>query len=145
MVETSRVGVILGIGSVGYDENLHIFIQSAACPETIPLIAVNLVERLFELNSSSLQFYMHQRQTIDEYGYIVADIVVSLLLFVLVNDLEVVVMNVLLVNQVDVLGLAIVSFEDLNMVFLYLGCLGFNTFVLFRSCSLIWLKRVELE
>ena len=110
MVEACGVGVILGIGSVGYDEDLHIFIQSASCPETIPLIAVNLVERLFKLNPSSFQLYMHKRQTIDEYGHIVAGIAVSLLLFVLVDDLEVVVMNVLLVNQVDVLGLASVSF-----------------------------------
>lgn len=53
---------------------------------------------------------MHKRQSIDEYGHIVAGIVVSLLLFVLVNDLKVVVMNILLVNQVDVLGFASVSF-----------------------------------
>ena len=39
-------------------------------------------------------------------------------------------MNILLVYQVDVLGLASIPFEDLDMVFLYLGCLGFNTFVL---------------
>ena len=39
-------------------------------------------------------------------------------------------MDISLVNQVDVLGLAIISFEDLDMVFLYLGGLGFNTLVL---------------
>ena len=39
-------------------------------------------------------------------------------------------MNVLLVNQVDVLGLASISFKDLDMVFLYLGSLCFNAFVL---------------
>ena len=110
MVEACRVGVILGVGSVGYDENLHILIQSAACPKTISLIAVNLVERLFELDTSPLQFYMHKRQSIDQYGYIVAGIMVSLLLLVLVDDLEVVVMYISLVNQVDVLGLARVSF-----------------------------------
>ena len=130
MVEACGVGVILGIGSVGYDENLHILIQSAACPETISLIAVNLVERLFELNTSSLQLYMHKRQTIDENRYIVASIVVALLLLVLVDDLEVVVVYVSLVNQVDVLGLARISFEDLDMVFLYLGGLCLNAFVL---------------
>ena len=89
-----------------------------------------MVECLFELNASSFQFYMHKRQSIDEYRYIVASIVVSLLLFVLVYDLKVVVMDVLLVNQVDVLRFTSVSFEDLDMVFLYLGCLGFNAFVL---------------
>ena len=110
MVEACRVGVILGIGSVGNDENLNIFVQSATCPKTIPLIAVNLVERLFELDTSTLQLDMHKRQTIDKYGHIVAGIVVSLLLLVLVDDLEVVVMDVFLVNKVDVLGLAGVSF-----------------------------------
>ena len=130
MVEACGVRVILGVGAVRDNEYLHIFIQSAARPKTISLIAVNLVERLFELNASSLQFYMHKRQTIDENGNIVAGIVVSLLLLVLVDYLEVVVMDVLLVNQVDVLALASISFEDLDMVFLYLGGLGFNAFVL---------------
>ena len=74
MVETCGVGVILGVGSVGYDEYLNIFIQPAASPKTIPLIAVNLVERFFELNTSSLQLYMYKRQTIDEYGHIVSGI-----------------------------------------------------------------------
>ena len=110
MVEAGGIRVILCVGSVGYDENLHILIQSAACPKTIPLIAVNLVERLFELNPSSFQFYMHKRQSIDEYGHIVANIVISLLLFVLVDNLEIVVVNVSLVYQIDVLGLARVSF-----------------------------------
>ena len=87
MVEAGGIRVILCVSSVGYDENLHIFIQSAACPETISLIAVNLVERLFELDTSPLQFYMHKRQSIDEYGNIVAGVVVSLLLLVLVDDL----------------------------------------------------------
>ena len=130
MVEACGVGVILGVGSVGYDENLHILIETTAYPETIPLIAVYLVECLFELNTSSLQLYMHKWQSIDEYRHIVAGIVVSLLLFVLVYDLKVVVMDILLVNQVDILGLTSISFEDLDMVFLYLGSLGFNTFVL---------------
>ena len=124
MVEAGGVRVIFGIGAVGNDENLNIFIQPAACPKTIPLIAVNLVERLFELNASSLQLYMHKRQTIDENGNIIASIVISLFLFILVNDLEVVVMNILLVNQVDILCFASVSFEDLDMVFLYLGSLS---------------------
>ena len=73
---------------------------------------------------------MHKRQTINENGNIVAGIVISLLLLVLVDDLEVVVMNISLVYQVDILGLASISFEDLYMVFLYLGGLCFNAFVL---------------
>ena len=41
---------------------------------------------------------MHKRQTIDKYGNIVAGIVVSLLFFVLVDDLKVVIMDIPLVN-----------------------------------------------
>ena len=72
---------------------------------------------------------MHKWQSIDEYGDIIASIVVALLLFVLVDYLEVVVVNVSLVNEVDILGLARISFEDLDMVFLYLGGLCLNAFV----------------
>ena len=38
---------------------------------------------------------------------------------VLVDDLQAVVVDVLLVDQVDVLGAAVVALEDLNVVFLH--------------------------
>ena len=45
-IVASAVGVVLGICAVGDYENLRILVQTAASPERIPLIAVDLVERL---------------------------------------------------------------------------------------------------
>ena len=45
-IVAGAVGVVLGICAVGDHENLHILVQTAARPERIPLIAVDLVERL---------------------------------------------------------------------------------------------------
>lgn len=39
-------------------------------------------------------------------------------------------MDIVLVNEFDVLAFAGVSFKDLDIVFLYLGCLGYNIIVL---------------
>lgn len=39
-------------------------------------------------------------------------------------------MDIVLVNEFDVLAFAGVSFKDLDIVILYLGCLGYNIIVL---------------
>lgn len=39
-------------------------------------------------------------------------------------------MDIVLVNEFDVLAFASISFEDLDIVILYLGCLGYNVIVL---------------
>ena len=51
-------------------------------------------------------------------------------LHILVDDLDKVVVDVGLVNQVDVLALPCIPFEDLDVVLLYLGCLGYNIIIL---------------
>ena len=53
VVDSGGVGVILGVGSIGDDKHLHIFIKATPCPETVPLVSVYLVEGLFELNTPS--------------------------------------------------------------------------------------------
>ena len=45
-IVAGAVGVVLGIRAIGDHKNLHILVQAAARPERIPLIAVDLVERL---------------------------------------------------------------------------------------------------
>ena len=59
MTLAGRVAVILGIGSVRDDEQLHILEQSAARPETLALVAVDLIERLLDIDAATLQFDMH--------------------------------------------------------------------------------------
>ena len=61
---------------------------------------------------------MHQWQTVDEDGDVVAGVVGACLDDVLVGDLQTVVVDVLLVDEPDVLGLAVVPDEGLDVVLL---------------------------
>ena len=130
MVRPGGVGVVLGVGSIGDDKHLHIFIKATPCPETVPLVSVYLVEGLFELDTPSFELHMYQGKTIDQDGDIISGVMGSILLLILVDDLDKVVVDVGLVNQIDVLALTSVPFENLDIVLLYLGCLGYNIIIL---------------
>ena len=73
---------------------------------------------------------MYQGKTIDKDGDIISGVMCPTLLYILVDDLDKVVVDVGLVNQVDVLALTSVPFENLDIVLLYLGCLGYNIIIL---------------
>ena len=83
-----RIAVILGVGSVRYDEQLYIFEQPAACPETLPLVTVDLVESLPDVDAAAFQFDMHQRQTVYQYGNVVTIGTCTVVHLVLVDDLQ---------------------------------------------------------
>ena len=121
MVEAGGVGVIFRVRAIGDDENLHELIQPAGCPEAIPLIAVNLVERLPNGHTAAFQLNVNQRQTIDQHRHIIAIIMRSALLGgdgVLMDDLQAVVVNALFVDELDVLALSAVPAKHLHIVLL---------------------------
>ena len=120
-VISSGVGVILGVGAVGDDENLHILKEAAPRPEGVPLIAVDLVKGLPDGHAPALELDMYQRQAIDQNGHVVAVVMprpLRLAYRILVDDLETVVMDVFLVNEGDILGGAVVPPEHLHKVLL---------------------------
>jgi len=133
VIGAGRVGVVLGVGAIADDENLHILIQATSSPEAVSLISVYLVERLFELDAPSFEFDMNQGQTIDQNGNIISGVVAPLFLLILVDDLKKVVVDVPLVYQIDVLALASVAPKHLNVVFLYLGGFGFDAIIFVRE------------
>ena len=53
-VEAGGVGVVLGVGAVGDDEDLHILKKAAPRPERVPLVTVDLVKRLSNGNTPTL-------------------------------------------------------------------------------------------
>ena len=53
-IDTGSIRVILSQRTVGDNENLHIFEESAACPEGITLVTLNLVERFTDRHSPAL-------------------------------------------------------------------------------------------
>ena len=131
-IVAGAVGVVLGICAVGDHKNLHILVQTTARPERIPLIAVDLVERLPDGHPAPLQFHMNQRKAVDQNRHIVAVIMpcaVCLLHFILVDDLQAVVVDVLLVDQRDIFGAAIIPVQHLYIVFLNLSGLFGNMLV----------------
>ena len=54
VVKSRGIRVIFRIRSVGNHENLHVFVKSAGSPKTVALIAVDLIERLFNGNTTPL-------------------------------------------------------------------------------------------
>ena len=131
-IVAGAVGVVLGICAVGDHKNLHILVQTTARPERIPLIAVDLVERLPDGHPAPLQFHMNQRKAVDQNRHIVAVIMpcaVCLFYLILVDDLQAVVVDVLLVDQRDIFGAAIIPVQYLYIVFLNLSSLFGNMLV----------------
>ena len=120
-VETGGVGVVFGICSIGDDENLHILEQAGPRPEGIPLIAVDLVERLPNRHTPALQLNMHQRQAIDKDGHIVAVVMPCALLLchdILIDNLQAIVMYMGFINQRDVPGHAVIARQILYIILL---------------------------
>ena len=121
---TRRIGIVLRIRPVRNHKNLDILVQPCARPETVPLIAANLVERLTDLHAAPLQLQMHERQPVHEDRHIIAVRVCRRILprvrttlhRILIDHLQSVVMDVLLVNQTYILRRAIVTFQVLDIV-----------------------------
>ena len=102
--DTGGIRVILGAGAVADNEQLHILVKTRCCPETVSLISLNLVKCLFKSNTTSLQLNVNQRETVYKHSNIIAVIKVTAVLYILVNDLYRVVVDVLFINQSDVLA-----------------------------------------
>ena len=117
MAITDRVAVILGQGAIADDKQLHILEQAGARPETVALVAIDLIEGLADIHPTALELHMHHWQTIDQYRHVVTVDPLALRL-ILIDDLQAVVVDVLLVDQVNILDRAIVTLEHLDMVFL---------------------------
>ena len=91
------VGVVLGVGAVGDHKDLHILIQPAGAPEAVPLVALDLVERLPDGHPPALKLHVDQGQAVDQNGHVIPGAVAAPFLLVLVDHLEAVVVDVLLV------------------------------------------------
>ena len=122
VLAAGRVGVVLGQRAVADDEELDVLEQPGAGPEAVPLVAVDLVERLADVDTTALELDVDHRQTVDQNGHVVAIGVLGAALarsdLVLVDHLQAVIVDVLLVEEADVLGRAIVSLQNLDVVLL---------------------------
>ena len=118
-----RIAVILGVGSVRYDEQLYILEQPAARPKTLALVTVDLIECLLDIDAAAFQLDMHQRKAVYQHGNIITIRARSVIDFVLINDLERIVMDIAFIEQVDILDRSVVARQQLHMIFLNDGSL----------------------
>ena len=121
VIKAGGIGIVFRIRAVGDHEDLHEFIQSAGCPEAVPLIAVNLVEGFPNGNAPTLQLDMDQRQTVDQHRHIIAVIVGSAFLGgngILIDDLQTVVVDAFFVNELDIFAFPVIPAEHLHIVLL---------------------------
>lgn len=129
MAVAGRVGVVFCIRAVGDNENLYILIQTATSPKAVPLVTVDLVERLFDRHTAPLQFHMNQRQTVYQNRDIIAVIIVAVVFHILVDNLQTVVVDVLFIQQRDIDRRAVLAGQVLNVVLLDAAGLFFDAIV----------------
>ena len=108
---------------------MHIFKQATARPEGVPLVALDLVKGLADGDAPAFEFHVHQGQTVDEDGHIIAIVVFGALLlaiFVLVEHLQAVVMDILFIDNANIFRSAIVTLKAEDGAFL-------DNFAFFRN------------
>ena len=103
---------------VADDENLNIFVEAGCCPETISLVAIDLVECFTNSHSATFQFRMDHRKAVHEDCHIVPIVMPTIVIYILVDDLQAVVMDAPAVNQSDILCRSVVALKDLHIVLL---------------------------
>lgn len=131
-VKTRAVGIVFRVRAVGDDKNLHILKQPRAGIERIALVAVDLIERLADGNAAALQLDVDERKTVDEHGHVIAVVVLRAVVFgdyVLIGDLQTVVVNVLFVNQRDIFRTSVIAPQNLHIVLLNFAGLFRNAVV----------------
>jgi len=95
--------------------------QSDENRQVVALVAVDLVERLPDVHPATLQLHMHQRQPVDKDRHVATRRMSPAVAdsgFVLVEDLQPVVVDVLLVDQANVLRRPVVAVQELDVVLL---------------------------
>ena len=95
-------------------------LKQPAADQKLSVVAVDLIECLLDGNSAAFQFDMHGRQSIDKHSHIIA-IRANALGFVLIDNLQVVIVNVGFINQDDVFSLAVIPFQQPHVIFLDFG------------------------
>ena len=127
------IAVIFCERAVRYDKELYIFKQSRVSPERLPVVAVNLVKSLLQLDAPSFQLNMHHGQTVHQNCHIISVAMRTIFSFILVDDLQAVVVDIGLVDQVDIFHRPIVTCQQLNVILLNDISLLLYTQVLIRN------------
>ena len=112
---TSRVGVILSVRSIGDNEQLDVFKQPTVRPKRIIAVSLDLIESLTYRHTSTFEFDMYHRQTINENRHVIPCAVFAVCRCVLMNDLQAVLKDMRLVYQFDILKTGVIFFDVLQL------------------------------
>ena len=72
---------------------------------------------------------MNKGQTVYKDCHVIPIIVISVVIHILIDNLQFIIMNIRLINQRDILRKAGISFQNLNVIFLNFACLFYNAFI----------------
>ena len=153
-VPAGGVGIILGVGAVADHEDLDILKQTAASPEGIPLISVDLIESFADGHAPALELHMDEGQAVHQDGDVIAVVMLRplrLAYLVLIDHLEEVVVNVLFVDKGDIFGGAVIPLQNLDIVLLDLPRLlhdmliGIRHIVLQEAIPFLIRKRIPIQ
>ena len=109
MLKSCCIRIILCMRTIGNYKQLHILIQSAACPKAVTLVSIDLIKRFSNCVPSFFKLDMHQRQSVYQNRHIITSIMLSAVFFILVYYLQMIVMNVGFIYQLDVFYITVIK------------------------------------
>jgi hypothetical protein len=127
LVPLGGVGKVAGVRAIGDDEELQELVERVLAVEALLTVTVDLIEGLTNGDAAPFELHLHQGQAIDQNGHIVA-IGLAAALLKLPDDLAGVAQHVLLIEQVDVLDVAVIKDEVVNVVIVDLAGLFQDVF-----------------
>src|SRR5699024_7756774 len=134
MLQPGGIRIVLCQRAIGNHEDLHVIEQGTAGPKRLATITSDLIERLLQWHSATLELNVHHRQTIHQNGYVIAATVLRPILsgvativrwhdFVLVYDLQPAIVYMPPVNSLDSRHRAVIT-DQLLQVTVALNTVG---------------------
>ena len=122
------------MSAIRYDKYLNILIEPTPRPEAITLVSLYLIECLLDRDTTPLEFHMHKRQSVDQYGDIVS-IAISARLRILVHHLKTIVVDIALIDELHILHTAVIAMEHLHMIALNTARLFYDSLILVSDAT----------
>ena len=72
LIPRQRIGKVPCVGPVGDDKDLQILVERVLAVEALLTIPMHLIKCLTYRHATSLQLYLHHRQTVDQDRHVVA-------------------------------------------------------------------------
>ena len=115
LVSLYRVGKVSAIRAIGDHEKLEILVERIFGIKALLTVAMHLIKCLADRHTALLQLHLHHGQAIHENGHIIA-VGMAARLLKLLDDLQLVVEHIFLIEQVNILNVATIEDEVVDVV-----------------------------